>query len=409
MNTPIALKYTPELKKYNSSTNAGLFKREPSIQLGSIEKSWIRMLIKIRLIYLAFIILKNPVKVLKTFKKMIALRDKVMGGALKKMYKIDGKYYVSQYRPGWPSSIYDNFIKNEIRRQAYPQIDTQKLSFVFMAITRKCPMRCEHCFEWDNLNQPESFSKDDLFKVVEYYQNQGVQQFHFSGGEPMLRIKDLLSLIQYTSKKSECWVLTSGFNFTIENARLLKKAGCKGVVVSIDHYIPDLHNIFRKTNNAFDLAINAVSAARQVGMVTSITVCATKLFIDGGHLLPYMHFAYELGVQFVQVLEPRNVGHYEGKDVLLDEKHISELEKIFQIINHSPAYKNYPTMLYHGYYQRRIGCFSGSRSLYIDSAGDVHACPFCHSKSYNVIQLVRSKEKILLTNENKCPLFETVA
>lgn len=204
-------------------------------------------------------------------------------------------------------------------------------------------------------------------------------------------------------------MLTSGFNFTSENARLLKDAGCKGVVVSIDHYVPELHNMFRGNGSSFQMATNAIAAARQAGMVVSISVCATKHFIDGGHLMPYMDFAKKSGVQFVQVLEPRKVGHYEGKDVLLDEKHIVELEQIFKIINHSSAYKNYPTMLYHGYHQRRVGCFSGSRSVYVDSAGDVHACPFCHTKSYNIIELVRNNKKELPVKENKCPIFEKIA
>ena len=380
-----------------------------SLRVGSIEKYIVRMLIKMRLLYLAFVIIKNPRKVLATFKSLIALRNNVQGGTLKKMYKIDGKYYAAQYRPGWPSKIYDNFIKSELRRVVFPHQVTQKLSFIFFAVTSKCPLRCEHCFEWDNLNLKESFTKEELFKVVDMYQKEGVQQFHFSGGEPMVRIKDLLPLINYASKKSECWVLTSGFNFTNENAKLLKHHGGTGAVVSIDHYIPELHNIFRGNSEAFDTALNAVAACRNAGLVSSISVCATKQFIDGGHLLPYMHFAKQLGVQFVQVLEPRSVGHYAGKDVILDEKHIVELEQIFKMINHSKAYKNFPIMMYHGYHQRRVGCFSGSRSLYIDSAGDVHACPFCHTKSYNIIDLIRSQEKKLPVKENKCPQFETVA
>lgn len=409
METVIAKKQTTTFKKV-TTTQIGIVSQSNKITTpGSIEKYFIRMLIKLRLFYFAFIILKNPRKVFKIFKNLIALRDNVQGGALKKMYKVDGKYYVTQYRPGWPSKIYDSFIKNELRRMAFPLTITEKLSFVFLAITRKCPMQCEHCFEWDNLNLKESFTKEDLFKVIDLYQQQGVQQFHFSGGEPMVRIKDLLELIKYASQKSECWVLTSGFNFTIENAKLLKAAGCTGIVVSIDHYIPELHNKFRRTIDAFDLAVNAVAAAQQAGMVTSLSVCATKEFIDGGHVMPYMQFAKQLGVQFVQVLEPRSVGHYEGKDVLLKENHIAELEQLFKTINHSAEYKNYPTLIYHGYHQRRIGCFSGSRSLYIDSAGDVHACPFCHTKSYNIIQLIHSNEKKFPVKETKCPQFEDVA
>jgi MoaA/NifB/PqqE/SkfB family radical SAM enzyme len=270
-------------------------------------------------------------------------------------------------------------------------------------------MRCEHCFEWDNLNQKESFTREDLFNVVDLYRKEGVLQLHFSGGEPMVRFKDLVDLVEYASPTIACWVLTSGFNFTEENAKRLKQAGCKGVVVSIDHYIPELHNLFRGQANAFDGATSAVAAAQKAGLVTAISVCATKVFLDGGHLLPYMDFANGLGVQFVQVLEPRKVGHYADKEVLLEEHHIRLLEESFTQLNHAPQYSRYPTVLYHGYHQRRVGCFSGSRSVYVDSAGDVHACPFCHTKSYNIITLVRANALALPQKENRCPLFEKVA
>jgi MoaA/NifB/PqqE/SkfB family radical SAM enzyme len=122
-----------------------------------------------------------------------------------------------------------------------------------------------------------------------------------------------------------------------------------------------------------------------------------------------MDFARDLGVQFVQVLEPRQIGNYAGKEVLLDKGHISLLEKTFTAVNHNAQFHHYPTMLYHGYHQRRVGCFSGSRSVYIDSAGDVHACPFCHTKSYNILSLVRQNSTTLPQKENSCPLFGKIA
>jgi MoaA/NifB/PqqE/SkfB family radical SAM enzyme len=313
------------------------------------------------------------------------------------------------YTPGWPSKAYDNIWKSELRRHAPNSIAAEKTFFAFLAITRKCPMRCEHCFEWDNLNQKESFTKDDLLKVIDIYQKQGVQQFHFSGGEPMTRFKDLVELFEYTKGKSECWVVTSGFNCTNENARQLKNAGCKGVAVSIDHYIPELHNIFRGHTNAFEHATAAVKAVKNAGLVSAISVCATKAFIDGGHLMPYLEFAKNMGVHFVQVLEPRSIGHYEGQNVLLEEKHITILEAFFKKINHSKEFKKYPILLYHGYYQRRVGCFAGSRSVYIDSAGDVHSCPFCHTKSFNIIQLIREGKTNIPKKENTCPQFNKIA
>ena len=409
MKSAVALNYQPVAVPFIREQKVIVPEITDNGKAGKFTRGFVWWAIKLRIFYFACVILKSPKKIWAIYKTMLKLRSNVWGGDLKKLYRIGNKYYFNQYTPGWPSKAYDSLIKSELRRHADPVNVAEKLSFIFFAITRKCPMRCEHCFEWDNLNQKETFTKDDLYKVVDLYQKEGVLQFHFSGGEPMVRIKDLVELIRYASTKSECWVLTSGFNVTEENAKKLKEAGCKGIVVSIDHYIPELHNMFRGNATAFEQATFAVEAARRVGLVTSLSVCATKHFLNGDHLMPYMDFARELGVQFVQVLEPRSVGHYEGKDVMLEKKHIEKLEAIFKSINHSPSCDDYPTMLYHGYHQRRVGCFSGSRSVYVDSAGDVHACPFCHTKSYNIIDWVRKENGKLPKKENRCPQFEKIA
>ena len=399
--------------------NSHIIKVEPDVQVidinnknavpGDLEKWFINLAIKIHIFFITCLCLRHPKKIWKIYFTMIKLRNNIWGGKMKKLYRIDGKYYYSIYSPGWPSLQYINVIKRELQRHTSPNLSAEKPSFIFLAITRKCPMRCEHCFEWDNLNQKESFTKDDLINTVKLYQKQEVLQIHFSGGEPMVRIKDLLSVMDYASKKSACWVVTSGFNLTAENARLLKQAGCKGVVVSIDHYIPEMHNLFRGHAQSFQNAIQAVRHAKHHGLVTAISICVTKQFLNAGHLMPYIEFAKDLGVQFVQVLEPRNIGHYEGKDVSLDEAHISQIEKIFKLINHGKSYAAYPTLMYHGYHQRRVGCFAGSRSVYIDSAGDVHSCPFCHTKSFNVIDLIRNGNNELPQKENRCPRFEKIA
>ena len=381
----------------------------PSLLPGSLLNTLLWMAIKLRIFYFACIVLKYPDKIFKTFIALIKLRTNVWGGDMKKICKINDKYYFNIYTPGWPSKEYDLLIKNELIRHSSTPSFEERLSFVFLAITRKCPMKCEHCFEWDNLNQKESFTKEDLFKTIDIYQNEGVLQFHFSGGEPLVRIKELLEVMHYASRKSACWVITSGFNLTPQNAILLKNAGCKGVVVSIDHYNADLHNLFRGNPHSFLMATNGVKAALDAGLVTAISVCTTKGFIDGNHLLPYIEFAKNLNVHFVQLLEPKNVGHYKYENVLLSQAQSNRLEKVFTDFNNLPEYKTYPTIMYHGYHQRRVGCFAGTRSIYVDSVGDVHACPFCHTAAYNILHIIKEGRSTIPNKENKCPRYNKIA
>ncbi len=378
-------------------------------QTSKLEKWLVSFCKQCTLFYLACVTIRKPGIILKTYSQLMQLRKQTWGAQVHKMYKVSGRYYNNLYNPGWPSAAYNAFLKDELLRHAFPLQYTGRLSMVFFAVTRKCPLRCEHCFEWDNLNKKETFTKEELIRIVDLYQKQGAIQIHFSGGEPMVRIHDLVDVIKHAKEKSECFVLTSGFNLTEENAGRLKEAGCKGVVVSIDHYIPELHNGFRRHANSFEQAINGVQAALRAGLVVTLSVCVTKTFIDGNHLVSYMQFAKALGVHFVQLLEPKNIGHYADKEVLLEETHLQQLERFFKCINSDKQYKSFPFVMYHGYHQRRVGCYAGSRSIYIDSAGDVNACPFCHTKSYNVVDILKAGNKQAPPKENICPRFGKIA
>jgi hypothetical protein len=77
-------------------------------------------------------------------------------------------------------------------------------------------------------------------------------------------------------------------------------------------------------------------------------------------------------------------------------------------MNFDPVYADYPIIIYHGYHQKRLGCLSGgNRGLYIDSEGFVNACPFCHTRNFN-IKDVLAKEKGFpeLVTASKCPSYE---
>ncbi|HEY2647791.1 MAG TPA: radical SAM protein [Puia sp.] len=377
-------------------------------RLSSLKKNLVWLAIRTRILLDTLISLKSVSKSIKAFRSLNKLRKETWGGNMKKIYKVDGKYYFNLYTPGWPSDAYDQLVRNEIRRLSSPVSELERARFIFLAVTTKCPLRCEHCFEWDNLNQKETFSREELIQIVDIFQKEGVNQIHFSGGEPMVRFRDLLEVLRFAALKSECYIVTSGFNLTLENACLLKIAGCKGIIVSIDHYIPEMHNRFRQHPEIFYKAVAGVNASIRSGMVTAISICATKEFLDGGHLHPYMQFARSLGVHFVQVLEPKAVGHYAGKTVMLEERHLTILEEYFKKANHDPEYADYPTLMYHGYHQRRIGCYSGSRSVYVDSAGNVHACPFCHTHSYNMKDILNATDKSIPVKENICPRYGRV-
>src|SRR5689334_7608709 len=267
-------------------------------KMGFIEKKLVFFIMNIETIFLACTMLKRPALIISTLRKMVQLLRSIWGRPGQRVQKINGKYYFHLYAPAWPSAARRQMIRKECLHLAYPFKYPDNKTFMFLAITSKCPLKCEHCFEWDNLNKKEIFSRGELEQVIDIYQQQGILQIYFSGGEPMVRFRDLLQLINYAKDKSECFVLTSGFNLTEENAKSLKQNGCTGVEISIDHYIPELHNAFRHNPTIFKQAVDAVHASLKARMVTSLSVCITREFIEGNHLMPYLDFAKSLGVHY---------------------------------------------------------------------------------------------------------------
>lgn len=343
--------------------------------------------IRLNIIALVFRYFKNPFTFIKILSKLDRNRRKMLGNhRLVKLVNVGQKYYWDLYTPGWRSVAFENAIVGEINRiKPINTIHPNRLTNAFVAITKKCPLQCEHCFEWENLNKKEVLDIFNLDTIIHKLSKIGVSQIQLTGGEPLMRMEELFPIIE-KHPTIDFWVLTSGYNLTLEKAQKLKKSGIAGVVVSIDHYSPDIHNKFRGNPNSFSWAKEAVRNAINLEINVALSICVTKEFVNEVDLMNYMVFAKDLGVSFVQILEPKSIGHFRGLDVQLEKFHFELLDDFTLKMNYDTEYLDYPIVCYHGFYQRKAGCFaSGNRNIYIDTDGDINACPFCPSKVGNAI------------------------
>ncbi|MDG2210206.1 MAG: radical SAM protein [Flavobacteriales bacterium] len=334
-----------------------------------------------------FRLYQTPRKVLKVL-NMIRLRRNALAEEKNvfKLVSISNRHFRRINFPAWESPLFELFLQSELNRLEPHGSPTHRLTLAYLAITKKCPLKCEHCFEWDNLNQKEKISSSDIDTMIENLQSIGTTNIAFTGGEPMLRVQELINAIRKYKSKSAFWILTSGFNFTAQNATELKAAGLSGLVVSLDHCDPYQHDLFRRTEGSFRDALYAIKYGIENDFVTVISTCITRSTATREHLDQFMSFAKDLGVGFVQFLEPKAVGHYANKDVLLKPEQLELLEEVYLSYNQDPAFKEFPIIVYHGYYNRRVGCFaSGNRMVYVDTNGDFLSCPFCHKKTGSIL------------------------
>ena len=327
-------------------------------------------------------------------------------GLMGKLVEVDGRLFWHLFAAGAPSAAAREVRRQEIGRVLFPGRPVG-LRTLMLAITKKCPLACEHCFEGDYVQGEEVLSRNDLHEIVSQYQEAGTPVIWLSGGEPMARYRDLRDLLQQAQPGTDFWIVTSGYRLNEPAAKALKADGLTGAIISLDHHDPEAHNRFRGSGRAFDWAVRACIAAKKAGLVTALSLCATRNFVGEVNFRLYMDLARHLGVAFVQLLEPKAAGRYAGKDVALYPDQMALLEGLAVEYNTSPQYADYPVVDYVDFLSRRIGCSAvGRRYLYINSDGKVQICPFCGTEVTRALAF-SAEDTIRLAAQLQCPDFAT--
>lgn len=368
----------------------------------------VRMRIISDIIILGTSYLGNPLNSLKVLVRINAKRETIHGRrTVRKYIKSGNRYFFSDDIPGWPSAAFNGYFRSEIIRASGLNGVKVPLSTVFVAITAKCPMRCKHCYEWNNISRDEYLTLENLKEIIRKIKDYGAYHIQLSGGEPLERMDDLTFLTGYFHEDTDLWLNTSGFGLTYERACSLKKAGLTGAEISLDHWDENEHNRFRGNEKSFFWVKESVKNCRQAGILTSLSLCATNEFISYDNLTKYSDLAMKWGVSFIRILEPKETGRYVGKEISLSREQILILEEFFQKSDSPNQLPEYPIISYPGYSQRRIGCLgAGNRYLYIDSKGDIHACPFCQKSAGNAIT-DRIEDAVLVLKTFGCHEYKT--
>lgn len=326
--------------------------------------------------------LYRALKGIQTFKARFTVGD-----GLPKLVQANGKIHLNSNVSGFPSAAFFKPLEIQAKRAlGEPAGYLESLALVQVALTKKCPLNCEHCFEGDILNQKDTLGIEDHKSILDKLIHAKVPMVHYAGGEPMVNVNTLISLLNYGKNQIDFSIYTSGYKMTHDNALMLKKAGLSGVFLSIDHHDADKHNTFRRNDKAFQWAMEAAKNVRNADMVLTFTLCVTKAICNRVDLLAYMEMASSMDASFVMFLEPRALGNYENQNVQLNSQEQELLSQFFIEMNTHKTYAHLPFLVYPAHQQRTSGCMgAGSMVIYIDTDGFIHACPYCRSKSVHIL------------------------
>jgi MoaA/NifB/PqqE/SkfB family radical SAM enzyme len=371
---------------------------------------WLRFFIFWQMLKLS----RSPLKSIRELRRLKKLRSSVHGNQrITKFVKAGKIYYWVTDFPGLPSANLKKLIQQEFFRNK--RTDGMKISeiipqqTIIWGITNRCPLHCSHCYDWDNIDCKDHLSLDQLKLILQKIEDQGIKHVQLSGGEPLTRFDDMISILNQAAKRIDFWLLTSGFGLTEDKAKALKKAGLVGANISLDHWDENEHNNFRNNPKSFEWVKKAVENCKKAGILVSLSLCATREFTSEENLKKYIHLAKNIGTHFIRILEARQVGRFSDKSVHLNKSQISLISDFAIRMNNHPQFRDFPIVVFFGYHQRKLGCMgAGNRYLYIDANGDFHACPFCRGSKGNALTNTFNSSIIKLRSEG-CQAFKTVS
>lgn len=142
---------------------------------------------------------------------------------------------------------------------------------IYLYVSNKCNLSCHHCYLEKNI-ETENWDVPTIRNYISQLVDEGYNRIKITGGEPFLyaELRDLLGCI-FEYPFEEIQIETNG---TILNEEIINTYLTHPNVrlsISLDHYIPEVHNQFRHGTRAFEKSVRFIEYVLQRGIKTRVT------------------------------------------------------------------------------------------------------------------------------------------
>ncbi len=150
------------------------------------------------------------------------------------------------------------------------QFSRDKKPVVVWNMTRRCNLRCVHCYSSSqNIRYGNELTTAEAKAMIRDLATFGSPVILFSGGEPLMH-RGLPELARYAVDQGMRAVIsTNGTLITRQKAAVFKEIGLSYVGVSLDG-MKVTHDYFRGVEGAFDTAMKGIRTCRDLGIKVGV-------------------------------------------------------------------------------------------------------------------------------------------
>jgi len=252
---------------------------------------------------------------------------------------------------------------------------------ILMDPTSACNLHCTGCWAAEYGNKL-NLSYDEMSQVVKQGKELGVYFYMFTGGEPLVRKKDIINLCK---EHNECQFLAFTNGTLIDETFCLemKKVGNLMLAISLEGS-PEVNDL-RRGEGVYSRVMQAMDLLKKNGLLFGTSICYTsknyelvtnkdfiKLLVDKGcRYAMYFHYM-PVGNDASLELLPSPEQRVYVKDRVREIRKLRDGEGIF-------------TMDFQNDGEFVGGCIAGGRNYFhINANGDAEPCVFIHYSGANI-------------------------
>lgn len=244
--------------------------------------------------------------------------------------------------------------------------------------TSACNLHCTGCWAADYGNAL-NLSYDDIDSIITQGKELGVHVYIYTGGEPLVRKKDLIKLCE---AHPDCAFLC----FT--NATLIDEAFCQEMI-RVKNFVPaisaegdEASTDSRRGEGTYQKVDQAMDLLREHGLPFGVSICYTSVNSPSVTSEEYFDWLIDKGALFAWIFTYMPVGKDSPTDLMPTPE---QREKLYYFVEKMRQTKPLFTLDFQHDGEYVGGCIAGGRRyLHINAAGDVEPCVFIHYSNANI-------------------------
>ena len=244
--------------------------------------------------------------------------------------------------------------------------------------TSACNLHCTGCWAAEYGNRL-NLTFDEIDSIITQGKELGVYMYIYTGGEPLVRKKDLIAIC---NKHSDCQFLSFTNGTLIDEEFADEMLRVKNFIPAISLEGFEAATDGRRGNGVFEKATRAMKLLHDKHLPFGISACYTSANIDSIASDEYIDYICSLGARFIWYFHYMPVGNDAAPQLLPNPQ---QREYMYHRIREIRATKPIFAMDFQNDGEYVGGCIAGGRRyLHINANGDVDPCVFIHYSNANI-------------------------